>query len=76
MVSVCELEEVDEKVKEISDLTWGMGLVAQENGCGEDGIFNIEKQLRDLSKQINELMEKARAQEEQNSTGAPFTVLK
>lgn len=57
MVSVCELEEVRDKVLACADLTYGMAMVVQETGCGgEYGLFSIEKQLRDLSATLDEYM--------------------
>ena len=59
MISFTELEEVKDTVTECADLTQGMMMVVQETGCGgENGLFNIEKQLRNLSATLEKYMKR------------------
>lgn len=59
MLSITEVEEVRDKVKECAELTDGVSMLVQETGCGgESALFNIAKQLYNLSTELTERMNK------------------
>ena len=65
MLSIIEVEEVRDKVREVGELADGLRCLMSEEGySGAEGQWNIVKQLYELS---NELTERIHAEERRGS---------